>query len=379
MKVRRRLLLPLLIAFLAVPSSALALEARSAETVTVPPGETLNEDLYATGETVTIAGTVTGDVIVASGKVFISGTVNGSVWAAASQVSVSGTVAGSVRAVGSEVTVSGGVGRDLLAAGSEVRTAPGGRIGGDALVAGSTVAMAGPVAGDLKAAAERITLSGSVGGNASTRSDERLQLQPGAAIAGSLEYRGSEELARDPGATVGGPVKFIKQESDRENYFDRLGDQLYWFLAAVLLLLAILLYARRAAQVVADQVFRRPGWSLLTGLAFVLLTPLLMLVLLVTLVGIPLSLMTGVLYLTVLYTAKSFVALAAGQALLRRRADSFWVTFGAGVIGLTLLYALAAIPVLGGFVTVVTVLLGTGAQLLFAKQFYADHRKKYGA
>ena len=119
--------------------------------------------------------------------------------------------------------------------------------------------------------------------------------------------------------------------------------------------------------------------SLLAGIAFVLAAPLLAGILLISLVGLPLSLFTAFAYALILYSAKVFVALAVGGAAIRKLPDRFWPVFGAGTLGLALYYLLAAVPVVGGLVTVAALLLGTGAQLLLFKELYEANRKKYGA
>ena len=374
---------PILCAFalaaLLLPSLALGADARGNETVTVGATETLNDDLYAVGETITVNGTVNGDVIVLSGRVTVTGTVNGSVWAAGSDVTVRGSVTGSVRAAGATVILGGTVGGDILVAGSDVNFEPTARVGRDVLAAGANVNLAGTIARNAKVAGDRVSQAATIGGTLDARTGERFVLANGSRVAGSVTYQGPNELTREGTATVGGAVNYTETSEKRAGYFERLGDQLYWFLAAVLLLFATLLYARRAAGTAAKLILSRPGWALLAGTVFLISVPLVCLLLLVTFVGIPLSILAAIIYLIIIYEAKLFVALAAGQSLLRRSADSFWYSFGAGLIGLTLFYAIAAIPVIGPIVTITVVLFGVGGQLLLFKQFYADNRKKYGA
>ena len=62
---------------LAAPSAALAAEVRNGTAAVVAPGETVNDDLFTTGQTVTIAGRVVGDVYAAGGTVVVTGTVDG--------------------------------------------------------------------------------------------------------------------------------------------------------------------------------------------------------------------------------------------------------------------------------------------------------------
>lgn len=179
---------------------------------------------------------------------------------------------------------------------------------------------------------------------------------------------------------IGGRSDFTQraEEPSRSGFLQDIRGNLYWLGASLILLIGILLYARKAAVRGTQLLRTRPGISLLAGLGFVVLTPLAIGFLALSLVGIPLAFFTVAGYLLVIYTAKLFPALLIGGLILQRKPDSFWMAFGAGAIGLVLYYLLNAVPVLGGMVAVLTVLFGTGAQLLLGLQVYADNKKKYG-
>lgn len=381
MKLLARLILISFLVLTIAPSTAAAADFQTGETIDpVPAGQTLNDDLYVAGETITISGTVNGDVVAAGSKVIITGTVTGSVWAAGSEITISGTVNDSVRAAGSKVTVTGTVDRDILAAGSEVKINTGAIVGRDVVVGGSDVVIDGSVGRNVKVGAQNASIGGPVTGsvNATVKS---FKLTAGAKIGGTIDYKSAEELAKDPSAQVAGAINHTEvtdQKSGGESFPSRVAGQFYWFLASILLLLGILLYARRAAVQAGDLITGRPLAAGLLGLGFVLLTPLVMFILLILIVGIPLSLITLMGYILVIYSAKVFVALAAGHAILRKKQDAFWFTFGAGIIGLASFYVLASLPFIGWLVTFLVVIFGAGAQLLLARQVYEDNRKKYG-
>ncbi|MDO8579111.1 MAG: hypothetical protein Q7R50_08055, partial [Dehalococcoidales bacterium] len=71
------LALVVLIAVFAVP--AMAFDARTGGTVTVPAGEVVNGDLYLAGSTLIVDGTVNGDIFGAGQSLTINGIVNGGV------------------------------------------------------------------------------------------------------------------------------------------------------------------------------------------------------------------------------------------------------------------------------------------------------------
>src|SRR5438270_12535995 len=69
-------------ALASIPVAALAADLRRGSDVTGGSGETVNEDLYAVGGTITVNGNVNGNVIVAGRTVTIAGAVSGDVMVA---------------------------------------------------------------------------------------------------------------------------------------------------------------------------------------------------------------------------------------------------------------------------------------------------------
>ena len=62
---------------LALPAAASAIDRREGNTVVVASGETVSDDLYAFGNTITIDGTVDGDVVAFGQMVLINGDCSG--------------------------------------------------------------------------------------------------------------------------------------------------------------------------------------------------------------------------------------------------------------------------------------------------------------
>lgn len=347
--------------------------------VTIKRDQTLNDDLYAAADTVTISGTVNGDVVVVGSTIIIDGTVNGNVWAGASNLTITGTVSQSVRGFGGKINFSGKIGGDALLASNELSLTRDASVGRDAIVGADRLSLNGAIGRDVKSAARETIIGGTINGNVQSTSSERLSLSSGSLISGSLTYRAPEEVRKDPGATVSGQTTYQKGGGEKQpTLLDRWRDQLYWFLASVLILLGLLLYARRALIVATEAVSSRPGRTILSGLVFTILTPILALIVFITIVGIPLSLIALTAYILIAYLAKIFTGLWLGR-LLFRQPETFWPVLGAGIAGLGIYYLLGVLPVIGWIVGLLTLLIGAGAQVQLIKSVYSDARAKYGS
>lgn len=356
----------------ALPSAALAADVRNGTTTAVEPTETVNDDLFAAGQTVTVAGHVVGDAYAAAQTVVVTGTVDGDLIAAAEQVVVDGTVNGNVRAVGAVITVNGRVGHSVTGLAQQVSVSSSGRVDGSLVAAAETISAFGPVGRGITAGAGTLQFGGPVGGEVLAWA-QTLSIGPNTRIAGNLEYH-SEQPAQIPDGTVAGQVQFDRVERPQRQtpllngLFDFGG--LVWLLgSAILGGLAIVLAPRssaRALELGRQQPLQTFGLGLLT----LCLVPLAALLIGVTLVGIPLAIAVAALYWVGVLLAWPALGLVVGTELARvvRRGQPMPV-LGALVVGLIVLHLVTHLPIVGGLVSFVGVAFGLGLIVQSARRW----------
>jgi cytoskeletal protein CcmA (bactofilin family) len=408
---RNNLLAGLLMAF-SLGGTASAASWRTGETVTVQKSEVIQDDLYAAGTDVRIDGTIDGDLIVGAQNVTINGEVRGSLWAAGATVIVNGQVLQSAHLAGSVLRVEKGatIGRDLLAAGSNIEAAPGSLIGRDVAFGGSQAHLGGKVARNVYGGANGIEVGGVIGGDAQLAvSDTRVPVAnwntssstgltyptssgtpgllflPGGHIVGDLTLQSPKNPVL-PAGVVGGkttyaPIKAVNIQSRPSPFAEFLRTFVGIALAA--LLLAWL--ARPRLEGLAQKLRAAPAASLGYGaLAFfglplaALLGVLVLVALAVSLtllslgnLGLPLAFIGAPVLLGV-GALISWLALLAAQGFAAYLlGDWIWKTVQptgksrsivlASIGGALLLALLLQIPVLGGLLTFVALLLSLGA------------------
>ena len=254
--------------------------------------------------------------------------------------------AGSASAATDHVVITGGA-----------VVAPG-QTAGDVIVIDGTVTIAGYVTGDVVSVSGPIRLTGRVDGDVIAVSD-RAVLGPRARVGGDLRY-GDERPRLAPGAKVAGEIS-------NEDWADAAGgwgwvSAFAWWLAVSVstLIVGVLLvwlapgalYA--AARAVDEHLGATIGW----GVAIAIGAPLLAVLALVTLVGIPFGVGLLLAAIPVLLVAYTTTAWVVGRRVLRNRSQSPWAMLlaGWGILRLT-----ALIPVVGGLVGLVATVLGLGA------------------
>jgi cytoskeletal protein CcmA (bactofilin family) len=363
---------------LLTPTAVQAAEVRHGDAVVVAPGETIDDDLYAFGQTVTIQGTVNGDVIAAGQSINLAGLVNGDVMAAGSTVVVNGPVAGTARLAGQSVDVNAPIGHDLVAGAAVLTAGPQGSVGQDVLAGGRTVTLGGPVERSIRAAADTLTIGGPVGGDVLARVGT-LYLTSGARIQGSLVYTSDQEVVVEPGAAVSGSTtRFDAPASQPEpSPAARFGaGAVAWLQTLVGLslfgLLLVLLFPGFGSRS-TEALISKPWTSLGLGFAVLLGVPVVALFLFV--VGLviggwwigPLLL---ALYLGALPVGYAVAGLLAGRFVAQTIDRPQMTTGWRLLIGLVLFGLVGLVPILGGVVLFGAVLFGLGGSVLALTAIY---------
>jgi cytoskeletal protein CcmA (bactofilin family) len=332
----------------------------------------LGADHFIAGCPVRIERAVAGDAFAAGCSVDVDAAVEGDALAAGGNVRIGAPIGQTLYAAGGNLTVSAPIGRSARIAGGQVEIGPKAQIGGNVTVGGGDVRILGAVRGYVRAAGGRVLIDGPVDGDVLATSGT-LELGPNARIGGKLTYASREDLARDAAAQVKGGVERLQIEggwpvpAQAQRSLGRRGG---WVWSIGLMVIAGLLVAAWPAfqARVSEALRRRAGMSLLLGFVALVCIPAAALILLFTIIGVPLALITVALYLALLLVAYVSTGIGLGDWALARfapaRASQRMWRIAAAVLGMLALSLLGRVPYLGGFIVFVALLLGLGALAL---------------
>jgi cytoskeletal protein CcmA (bactofilin family) len=379
------LIVTLLMILTAVP--LLAFDARSGMAVTVASGDVVDDDLYVAAETIIIDGTVNGDLWAAGNTITVNGIVNGSVMAAGRIVNINGDVTHAVRAVGETININGDVDGDVMAGCGKLNIASTARIGGDLLFGADIASIDGPVEGNIKGSGREVTISNWVNGNVELEV-ENLTILSTANIGGDLSYTSEEEANIQSGAQIAGATTHKLPEVQPEVkkdwtkifpfvlFFGVLATVLSFLMALVAGVVIIFLAPKKLTSI-TDAIGTRPGPSAGWGAMILFLTPIAALIVCLTIIGIPIGLITLALYGIALYLAQIPVGLFIGRWIIGRFrvVESKAIMVGALAVGLAILKLLSLIPYFGFFVGFVVVLFGLGAVVAAERKRRAEVRE----
>lgn len=336
------------------------------------------ENLYLAGPDVKVDQRAEADLVAAAGRLTLDGGVSGDAVVAAGSIDVRGPIGDDLRAAGGVITLASTVKGETLAAGASVHVARDADLAGRAWFAGNEVTIDGKLRGEVKAYGRTITISGDLQGPV-VLSGERIELTSSARIHGNVTYSSPQDIVIHPDAQIGGKVvrepgvfQMPKPRFEIPGLAAARPLLLFGLLAAGVLLYAVFpRYTVNAARTLE----REPLKSLGLGAAMLFSAPPMILLLVITIVGIPLALVVAALYAVALLAAYLMTAFFVGERLLdfagKQQPGKAW-RVAALAIALLAFWLLRQIPYLGGLVLLAALLFGLGALTLQAFTQYSD-------
>jgi hypothetical protein len=317
------------------------------------------EDVLATGRGPTVMDSVPGDVILMGRDVLFSGSAGGDYLGTGGEQKIGGRIHGSIRAAGGHTHITAAVDRNVTIAGGSVVLDSAADIGRNAYLFAGEVNVSGTVRGSLLASGGSVTLNGVVGRDVEISGGE-LHVGPRAQIAGNLRYRvPARRVHIDPAARISGTVIAVPVSRGWGVW------RWLWMLGFLVAgAVAVALFPRFSAES-AELVAQRPVRSGIVGLGWIILAAVAIVIAAITVIGIPLALLTTALYLVLVYLGRVPLAVWLGSLLVQGRAgpgrEGALLNF---LVGGLLLLVVQMVPVVGKLAITIVTCLGIGAILL---------------
>jgi hypothetical protein len=327
-------------------------------TVTVAKGEVVNDDLFIGAATTEIDGVVNGDIFIGAQTVKIAGTINGSLHVGTQSLSLENAfISGNVYAGSQNITVTGTNIKGSLITGTQTLN-----IDKASAVNGSIIAGVAVVTIDSQVKRNVIIGSGmlTIGDNARIGRD--LYYATGsnqANISGKAKIVGVTHKyeAKTPEPQIS------QKQTSRFFATAKIVSSIVSYLGALIIgLILMKLFAKRFTGAVG--MVSKSFWKSL-GIGFLVIVSIIpaLIILLITVIGIPLAGLALIVLILYIALSKIVVGAAVGNWIatkLNWNMDTFWPF----ALGLLIIYVLKLIPVAGGLVGFMVMLLGIGALIL---------------
>jgi cytoskeletal protein CcmA (bactofilin family) len=333
---------------------------------TIDTGEFRNTATMLAGQFIRMAGSVP-DFMGAGRTVTITGEVRDNALAFGQSVMLDeGRIDGDFLAMGEIVLIDGEVAGDVYAGCKELRVTSRGVIHGNLYIGAETVIIDGLVTGILQGGANTIRINSELGGgDIDIGRSGKFVLGPDAHINGDLRYRASSEAEIHETTTLTGEFEFSPYAPGA---YGKGGFSLKFFLwswvAAMIVGLVLLKIAGSWMRASAASLSDNAAQAFVWGALFFLVTPLVALLVMITVIGVPLGIISAVVYGLAIYLASLPLSLWLGDWILRKVGRPAPGAFLSLSLGLLIYNILGAIPWLGPVIVMGTLILGLGAMFL---------------
>ncbi|MFC1629747.1 hypothetical protein ACFL11_00785 [Patescibacteria group bacterium] len=350
----------------------------------IGPEEVIENNFIQAGGMVDFNGQAQKDVIVAGGSINITGPVEGDVIVAGGTVKIKGEVSGNVRVTGGTIEIDSKVGKNVNAFGGTAVIGPDAEIGWDVLVGAGSVEIRGKVGGNIRGGAGSVILANEVGGNVDLKlssEDGQLILYPQANIKGNLTYSAPQEVEMKEGAQIAGetlykpvapPIAPIKKVFEVSHILRKIIS----LLALLVVGLIIIFLARKKSKEIGERMLDKPWTSIGWGLIYLIITPIVLILVAITVIGIPIALIVLASYLIALYVTKVFIGIALGQKLSKWRNKKQEISLvWAMISGVILFSILTSLPFVGWIIGLLGMCWALGAMVQIKKQILKQIQK----
>jgi hypothetical protein len=352
-----------------VVSPVMAADLRNGQTLTVASDEVINDDLYIAGGDIIINGTVNGDIFAVGNSITINGVVNGGVSFGGQTATVNGKIANGLRFGGQSIVVNGEIGRDLVVGSAQLSLSNTGLIERSLVFASGTAQIDGSIGESITGAGSDVVLANEVGGDVTLKAD-KLTITSNAVIRGDIEYTSPSEANIQSGASISGSIAHLipaKAEPDvAKGLVAGIVGAAVWKVLSYAMILIIgiilILIARKRLNLMQAAIQKNPWQSLGWGAVVLIGTPIAAIIVMITVIGLPLGLISLVLWGIALYLIQIPVSLLIGRLIIRqnRELESPGVMIGALALGQLIICILRLIPVIGSIIGLLVIVFGLG-------------------
>jgi cytoskeletal protein CcmA (bactofilin family) len=338
--------------------------APAADTTSDPGTHSSFGNMFASGGDVHLTGSTMKDLYAAGGSVTVDADVAESAHMAGRTVRVNRPVGEDVYAAGYEVDIEAPVGEDLTAAGYRVEIGRNASVRGDVLARGRTIFLRGPVSGNVSLSGDTVEIAAPISGSAEIRARE-IRFGDGARIDGTLNVSSPEPVSVPASVIPADRVTTNVLPADMGVF---IGNVLTVVFSLIVLgLAAVFAYVFRDRLAGTRAVIAsRPWGDLLFGIIATSALFGSIVVLTMSLIGIPLIPLVVFATPFVIFAGYLTTAHAIGAVVIRRARllpGNFWAAFGAILLGAIVLGLAMTIPLIGWVIAVLAVVVGVGAWL----------------
>lgn len=375
---------------------------QSVSALTLDAGETIDikdkveGDTYLAGQTVRIQESIAGDAIIAGGVIDIDAPITQDVTIAGDKISINKEVGDDIRLAGTTVIIKGNIKGDIIAFAETLIidkdvTISGniiafvskfqldGKVNGNINIASVESSIAGTVLGDTKIRTADFNLTGNLDGKTEFVAERNVTISDSAKFGDTVNYGHTKELDLAKNLKDGVNAKLdselLKNQKDSKEIMPNMfsGMLVFRILSAGLVILLVSWLAGKFITRAVQNLEKKKEFSkaFFYGILLFFLPISIIVLLFLSLIGIPLALFLTFAYLSMIFFSQSITSLIIAKWLNHKydlkqgKIQIFLVALGVYIV----LYLLKFIPILGVVIGLILTYIAFGALII-------EYRKK---
>lgn len=319
---------------------------------------------FYAGESVSVEEDTDSTTFVAGNTIDVKANVEGMNFVAGNVINLSSTQ-DYLFVAGNNITITNASAKDMFIAGdtitireTEVR---------DLYAAGDMITIDSKIARNAYLGGDKIIINSEIDGDVVISSDN-IVLGENAIINGTLKYPEGVKVNKSDNASVNKMKSYKSEEFNIElSFADKyIVPTMISYISMLLIAFLLLTVCKKKFETVA-KMSKKPIDMLKTvgiGLLGLIVIPVAAFILMLTLIGIPLSFIALIIYGILLYLSIIPTAYYFGNWLLEKNIKNNYLVL---TLSLLALYILKVIPIIGGFVELAIICFGLGTYLFLIK------------
>lgn len=261
---------------------------------------------------------------------------------------------------GNSIDISSAVEKDLFVAGNTITIKNDARIGRDIFAAGNVITVNADLKGDLSAGASRVVLNGiNIKGNLNIDAETVV-------IEGKVNVDGKFIVNSDADIRGMESISYAELEKYENIDYDLTATDIMvsaiigivgMFIAFVITLAVFPGINKKVEKELTSLQF---GKDLIVGICTLVFIPIICIFLVISLIGAVAGIVLLLAYIIMLILAQGFAGFWLGKLIMEKGFHSEMNPFLEALVGIILVQVLGLIPYVGGYVSLVTVVLGLG-------------------
>lgn len=320
------------------------------------------KDNYFTADSDVIENNIVNHSLFTAGNsVLINSKVKGIHLIAGNNVNVKGNAEYHMLA-GNTINFSGSSKNDLFIAGNNINLLKEATIGRDVYIAGNSVNINTDIKGNMFITASDVTINSTlISGNLSINANN-ITISDTTTIKGTLSY--NEQANAKLNTTNINAIEKIKEIESTSDQTSAVVTFLISFLTLLVVASTLNFIFPKISNYLANTKFdKKIGKTLLKGLAILVLSPIISILLLITVIAIPLGLINFVIYIIACYLSLAITSIYLGKLLSNRLFKEPKNSYLEILIGVIFAKIISFIPILNIICIIFAILLGLGLML----------------